>query len=339
VARLAHVWNTLALERRLAFGAAAGMFLTLFLPWYRVTVVQVDNGHTSHYRLPSTQVFSGWGAFSFVEAAVLIVAVAVMVLLFLRAEGKAFHLPGGDGTVILLAGAWISFLVIWRMFDKSGLSGAGQVALSTGIEWGIFVSLLMAALLTYTGIQVRRAHIPEPPLATEGGAVFDGRWHTPGEVPALQVQDARKSRAAARAAERMARRRPAAAAAAAAAEAEAEPPTAVSAPAQPPPTTAAAQRSADVAQRPAGAPTYQTVDTPDASVRDQRPRPSRSNWRPGDSPEWSDEDPAAAPRWLAAAEELQDHPLSPPATRPVDAAAEATEPDERDSGRGETPDA
>jgi hypothetical protein len=286
------------------------MLVTLFLPWYRVTVVQVDTGHTSHYRLPLTQVFDGWGAFSFVEAAVLIVAVAVMVLLFLRAEGKAFHLPGGDGTVIFLAGVWTCFLVIWRMFDKSGLSSAGQVALSTGIEWGIFVSLLMAVFLTFTGIQVRRAHIPEPPLASEGGAVFDGRWHTPGEVPALQMQAGRSSRAAARAAERTARRQAAAPAQAASMPAQEAPVPIAEPPQRQPPT--------------GQAPTYQTVDTPDASVRDQRPRPSRSNWRPADSPEWSGDDAAPAPRWLTAAEELEGTPpAAPPRPNP-----EADEPAE-----------
>ncbi len=41
---------------------------------------------------------TGWGAFSFVEAAVLLVAAGVLLLLFVRAEGQAFHVPGGDGT-------------------------------------------------------------------------------------------------------------------------------------------------------------------------------------------------------------------------------------------------
>ena len=36
----------------------------------------------------------------------LLVAVGVLVLLFVRAEGSAFHVPGGDGGVITAAGIW-----------------------------------------------------------------------------------------------------------------------------------------------------------------------------------------------------------------------------------------
>ena len=46
---------------------------------------------------------------------VLALAAGVLVLLFRRAEGRAFHLPGGDGAVITAAGLWACVLVIWRM--------------------------------------------------------------------------------------------------------------------------------------------------------------------------------------------------------------------------------
>jgi hypothetical protein len=47
---------------------------------------------------------SAFGVYSFVEAAIFLVACAVLVLLFARGERRAFHLPGGDGTVIMAAG-------------------------------------------------------------------------------------------------------------------------------------------------------------------------------------------------------------------------------------------
>ena len=50
----------------------------------------------------------------------LLVSVAVLALLFARGERRAFHLPGGDGVVVLLAGAWVAVLVFYRMFDKPG---------------------------------------------------------------------------------------------------------------------------------------------------------------------------------------------------------------------------
>ena len=75
----------------------------------------------------------------------LLVAAAVLTLLFQRAEGQAFHLPGGDGGVITAAGLWTCALIIWRIFDKQGGTAHGQHATTYGIEWGIFVALAVAA--------------------------------------------------------------------------------------------------------------------------------------------------------------------------------------------------
>ena len=153
-------WRLLPHERRLAAVAATGLFLTLFLPWYQRQFFVIVGGRPQ----PAADSQTGWGAFSFVEAAVLLVAAGVLVLLFRRAEGRAFHLPGGDGAVITAAGLWACVLVIWRIFDKQGTSNNGQLATTAGIEWGIFVALGVAALLAYAGTRIRAAHRPEPPL-------------------------------------------------------------------------------------------------------------------------------------------------------------------------------
>jgi hypothetical protein len=162
--RIARAWRGLPSERKLAAGAAFGLFLSLFLPWYQETVIA--SGTTPALRSASASL-TGWGAFSFVEAAVLLVAIGVLVLLFVRAEGKAFHVPGGDGGVITAAGIWAAVLIVWRMFDKEGTTGHGQFATTAGIEWGIFVALAVAALLAYAGTRIRAAHEPEPPLPEE----------------------------------------------------------------------------------------------------------------------------------------------------------------------------
>jgi hypothetical protein len=161
--RLTRVWRALPSERRLAAAAAIGLFATLFLPWYQETVIA--RGVTTLRSLSAS--LTGWGAFSFVEAAVLLVAAGVLALLFVRAEGQAFHVPGGDGGVITAAGGWACLLIIWRMFDKEGTTGHGLYSTSSGIEWGIFVALAVAGLLTYAGTRIRLAHEPEPPLPGE----------------------------------------------------------------------------------------------------------------------------------------------------------------------------
>ena len=164
--RLVRVWRTLPHDRRLAAYASIGLFLALFLPWYQETVIA--SGTATHLQSASASI-TGWGAFSFVEAAVLLVAAGVLTLLFQRAEGRAFHLPGGDGWVIMAAGFWTCVLIVWRIFDKTSTSVRGPGATTSGIEWGIFVALAVAIFLTYAGSRIRAAHQLEPPLPGEEG--------------------------------------------------------------------------------------------------------------------------------------------------------------------------
>jgi hypothetical protein len=158
VVRVGRAWRTLTPDGRLAAIASAALFVSMFLPWYGVQGRALSDS------------VSAFGAFSFVEAAVLLVALAVLALLFARSEHATFHLPGGDGTVVLAAGAWIAVLLIWRLFDKPHANGA-----LVGVEWGIFFALACAALLAYAGERMRRSRRPPAPLRE--------RPRVPTEVP------------------------------------------------------------------------------------------------------------------------------------------------------------
>ena len=152
VGRVQHAIRALDAEQRLAGMAAIALMITLFLPWYQVSVARnsafVDSNRTA------------FGVFSFVEAAVLLVAAGVLVLLFARGERKGFHLPGGDGTVILAAGAWAALLLLWRVFDRPDVAGRG---VTVGIQWGFFFAFLAAAALALAGWRMRQVGHPEPP--------------------------------------------------------------------------------------------------------------------------------------------------------------------------------
>jgi hypothetical protein len=153
-------WGVLGSERRLAAVAAIAMFLTMFLPWYSKTNTFVVNGQTR----PGEVSLTAFQAFSWVEAAVLLIAAGVLYLLFVRAEGRPFHLPGGDGTIILAAGAWSGILVFYRLLDKPGTTATARLTSTVGVKWGVFLALLAAILLGYAGARLRAARRPEPPL-------------------------------------------------------------------------------------------------------------------------------------------------------------------------------
>jgi hypothetical protein len=147
LARIVRAWRALTPDGRLVAIAAGALFVSMFLPWYSVQGRALGKS------------VSAFGAFSFVEAAVLLVALAVLALLFARSEHATFHLPGGDGTVVMAAGGWVAVLLVWRLFDKPGASDA-----LVGVEWGIFFALAAAGLLAYAGSRMRRSRRPPAPL-------------------------------------------------------------------------------------------------------------------------------------------------------------------------------
>jgi hypothetical protein len=141
-------------ELRNAGIAAAALAASLILPWYQKSFVP------SGSRVFVQDNLSAWGVFSFVEAAILLVAVGVVFLVWARANRRAFHLPGGDGAVIFGAGCWALALLVWRLFDKPNVD---TPAATVGIQWGIFVAFVAAGALAAAGARVRAAHRPEPP--------------------------------------------------------------------------------------------------------------------------------------------------------------------------------
>jgi hypothetical protein len=156
---LARNWGALDRDRRLAAIAAIALFVTMFLPWYQQNAVVT----AAKIQPLISRNLNAFQVFSFVEAAVLLVAVAVLVLLYMRADGRRFQLPGGDGAVVLAAGLWSALLLILRLFDKPGITQHG-VAANVGIQWGIFFALAAAGLLALAGSRMRAGQRPEPPL-------------------------------------------------------------------------------------------------------------------------------------------------------------------------------
>lgn len=105
-------------------------------------------------------VVSTFGPFSWVEVAILLVGVAVLLLLRRRAEGRPFHLPFGDGIVIAAAGAWSALLILVRLLDRP----LGQNMLA----------LACAALLLAAGIR-ERARRPMDDLPREQDTLWEDR--------------------------------------------------------------------------------------------------------------------------------------------------------------------
>jgi hypothetical protein len=166
-------------ELRTAAIAAVALVVAMVLPWYQKSYFAQVRGRTEAVQ----DNLSALQAFSFVEGAILLVAVGVVFLAWARANRRAFHLPGGDGAVITAAGAWALLLLVWRLFDKPDVQGAATM----GVQWGIFGAMVAAGALVAAGGRVRAAHRPEPP----NPAADDIGWEAPVRVHSTAVASRR----------------------------------------------------------------------------------------------------------------------------------------------------
>ena len=166
--KLMQAWRAMEREQRQAALAALGLFVSMFLPWYSKTVVARNAVRATETSL------SAFGDFSFVEAAVLLVSAGVLAMLYARADRRDFHLPGGDGLIVMLAGAWTALLIFYRLLDKPGLQGDQRFTTTVGVKWGIFIALLVALGLLYAGTRLRATERHPPDAPARDAAVAAG---------------------------------------------------------------------------------------------------------------------------------------------------------------------
>src|SRR5271169_1466606 len=155
MSRLGHAWRAMHAEQRLAALAALALLVTMFFPWYGLQSLDRKTGVIHSHSI------SAFGDVSFVEAAIFLVAVGVSAIVLARAEGREFHLPGGDGLIVMIAGGWAGLLIFFRVFSRP--DGGGY---PVGIEWGFFLAFVAAGGLALAGWRMRATERPEPPLRT-----------------------------------------------------------------------------------------------------------------------------------------------------------------------------
>src|SRR4051812_23812131 len=99
--------------------------------WRRLNLEQRGAGVAALLLIVST-----FGPFSFVEAAMVLTGLAVLLLLRKRAEGREFHILFGDGTAIAAAGAWCALLIVFRLPERP----LGQSLLALVCAGGLLIA-------------------------------------------------------------------------------------------------------------------------------------------------------------------------------------------------------
>src|ERR1700726_836985 len=155
MSRLTRAWRLMEPDQRLASVASVALLLTMFFPWYGLQSLNRKTGAISSHTI------NAFGDVSFGEAAVFLVAAGVGLMTLARAEGRELPPPGGDGTIVMVAGGWAALLIFYRVFSRPAGNGY-----PVGIEWGFFLAFVAAGALTYAGWRMRAVQPPEPPPRT-----------------------------------------------------------------------------------------------------------------------------------------------------------------------------
>ncbi|MEV4420495.1 hypothetical protein AB0L40_11040 [Patulibacter sp. NPDC049589] len=166
---LLHAVRALSAAQQRTAAAALVVLVSLGTPWYATQVSFPGKDRAVDGTM------SGITAFSFVEAGVLLVGVAVLALVWARATERRFSLPVADGTVVTAAAAWIGVLIVYRLFDRPESKIENGTSTLVGLSWGIFASLAAVGLLLATGLDQRRrdAEVRASTAAPVEGPVVD----------------------------------------------------------------------------------------------------------------------------------------------------------------------
>ena len=165
--RVWRAWRALSASQKMSAIAALALLVTMFMPWFS------QHGIVNHQTSVSLSL-TAFDAFSIAEAIVLLVALGILALLFVRGEGRAPGSPASDGAVILVAGGFAGVVIVYSMFSAPG----GGPGVTTGLQWGVFLALAAAIWLASTGRAMRRppgagraraAQVPGAPTARGAG--------------------------------------------------------------------------------------------------------------------------------------------------------------------------
>ena len=114
----------------------------MFLPWYGVPFT-------------TDLVITGWGAFGFLEAAMLLCLGATILLVGAGGFGREVHVPFRIGTLIAGAGGWCLVLLTVRFLDRPTVPLAG-LNVEADQRYGMWIALGASALLMLAGLTARR---------------------------------------------------------------------------------------------------------------------------------------------------------------------------------------
>jgi hypothetical protein len=139
-------------NERIAVIGAAVIVGSLFLPWWQSPI-------------SDELVQTGFGAFGWAEAALLLIAAATVYLALQGGGGYVPPRPLREWALFVAAGSWAAAIVLYRFADRPRFTLAGHDE-PYDLHYAIFVALAGAVIIVMAGLRMRpreRAKRPQPP--------------------------------------------------------------------------------------------------------------------------------------------------------------------------------
>jgi hypothetical protein len=128
-------------NERLAATGALVVIGSLLLPWYGAPIA-------------SDLVKTGFGAFTFATAAMLLTVGACLYLVIEVGDGYRPPRPLTVGTLLIAAGIWTALIVVFQLVDRPTFHFA-SLDDDYGVRYGAFVALGGAAAIVLAGTRRR----------------------------------------------------------------------------------------------------------------------------------------------------------------------------------------
>ena len=130
---------SLEAAQRLAVIGALITAASLFLPWYGI-------------RFNGDLVKTGFGAFSPVEGALLLIIGAALLLIYEVGRGRHLPAPLREGPLLCACAIWAAMLIVYRAFDRPHLK-LGDLDRKLDVRYGLLVALIGCAILFVGGMR------------------------------------------------------------------------------------------------------------------------------------------------------------------------------------------
>jgi hypothetical protein len=137
---------------KIAGVSAVALFVFMFFDWFTVSV----SGAGGAFSTGALGAGSAWDALDNIPIFLMLTIVAALAVVGLRLSDSTFEPPISANVVVAVLGAISVLLILFRIIDTPGGGSFAGVSVDVSPTFGIFISLIAAAGITYGGYEAMK---------------------------------------------------------------------------------------------------------------------------------------------------------------------------------------